>query len=90
MNTKESYDAAEDVAANLDSIKCLLSAVDDKVRFYLLEADEYGPYQEIVRYHAREIQGLLAIVDGIVADADKDLGGVVRTLHDLSREADCA
>lgn len=65
-----------------------LSAVDDKVRFYLLDGQTYGPYSEIVHYHAKELQGLLAIMEGILANADMDLDTVIHSLSDaLKREA---
>ena len=62
--------------------------MDDKVRFYLLDDKTYGPYSEVVNYHAKEIQGLLAIMEGILADADMDLDAVIRSLSDaIKREA---
>lgn len=88
MNTKYAKYTAETVSANLSSLQCLLSAVDDKVRFYLLDDKTYGPYSEIVHYHAKEMQGLLAIMEGILAGADLDLDAVIHALSDaLKREA---
>lgn len=88
MNTQYVKDTAEKVSANLSRLQCLLSAVDDKVRFYLLDDQTYGPYSEIVHYHAKEMQGLLAIMEGILVDADMDLDAVIHALFDaLKREA---
>lgn len=88
MNTQKIKDNAENVSANLSSLQCLLSAVDDKVRFYLLDDQTYGPYSQIVHYHAKEIQGLLAIMDEILAGADQDLDAVIHALSDtLKRES---
>ena len=88
MNTQYIKDNAENVSANLSSLQCLLSAVDDKVRFYLLDDQTYGPYSEIVHYHAKEIQGLLAIMEEIIAGADMDLSAAIVALSDaLKREA---
>lgn len=88
MNTQYVKDTAEKVSANLSSLQCLLSAVDDKVRFYLLDDQTYGPYSEIVHYHAKEMQGLLAIMEEILAGADLDLDAVIHTLSNtLNREA---
>ena len=87
MNTHYAKDNAEKVSANLSSLQCLLSAVDDKVRFYLLDNQTYGPSSEIVHYHAKELQGLLAIIEGILTDADMDLNTVIHSLSDaLKRE----
>ena len=87
MNTKCVKDNAERVSANLSSLQCLLGAVNDKVRFYLLDDRIYGPYGEIVRYHAKELQGLLAIMEGILAEADIDLDAAIHSLSDaLKRE----
>ena len=70
------------------ALRRLLSAVDDKIRFYLLDGQTYGPYSEIVHYHAKELQGLLAIMEGILSDADMDLDAVIHSLSDaLKREA---
>lgn len=88
MNTQYVKDTAEKVSANLSSLQCLLSAVDDKVRFYLLDGQTYGPYSEIVHYHAKEMQGLLAIMEEIIAGAELDLDAVIHALSDaLKREA---
>lgn len=88
LNTQYVKDTTEKVSANLSSLQCLLSAVDDKIRFYLLDGQTYGPYSEIVHYHAKELQGLLAIMEGILSDADRDLDTVIHALSDaLKREA---
>ena len=87
MNTQYVKDNAENVSANLSSLQCLLSAVDDKVRFDLLDDQTYGPYTEVVHYHAKEIQGLLAIMEEILAGADLNLDAVIHALsEDLKRE----
>lgn len=88
MNTQYAKETAENVSANLSSLHCLLSAVDDKVRFYLLDDQTYGPYNEVVHYHAKEMQGLLAIMEEILAGADLNLDAVIHALSDaLKREA---
>ena len=86
MNTQYVKDTTEKVSANLSSLQCLLSAVDDKVRFYLLDGQTYGPYSEIVHYHAKEIQGLLAIMEEIIAGADMDLSAAIVALSDALKQ----
>lgn len=87
MNKQYVKETAENVSANLSRLQCLLSAVDDKVRFYLLDDQTYGPYSEIVHYNAKEMQGLLAIMEWILADADMDLSAAIVALSDaIKRE----
>lgn len=71
---------AEDVQANIGSVKALLSAVDDKIRFYLLDKTCYGPYWELVKYHADEIQALLAVTESMVFEMDRDQSMVIDIL----------
>lgn len=88
MNTQYIKDNAENVSANLSSLQCLLSAVDDKVRFYLLDGQTYGPYSEIVHYHAKEMQGLLSLMEGVLANAEEHIDVAIHALSDvLKREA---
>lgn len=88
MNTQNVKENVEKVSANLSSLRCLLSAVDDKIRFYLFDDQTYGPYSEMIHYHAAEIQGLLGIMEGIISDADMDLTQMLHDLHNtLKREA---
>lgn len=80
MNVEDVKGLADEVSARLSSLECLLRAVNDRVRFYLLADEVYGPYKEIVHSNAKEIQGLLAIMENIVSDANSDLRLVIRSL----------
>ena len=63
---------ADDVYATIGSVKALLSAIDDKVRFYLLDKNNSGPYWELMRYHAMDIQNLLSIAEIFATEAERD------------------
>lgn len=81
---------AEDVSATIGSVKTLLSAIDDKVRFYLLDKNRIlsDPLWELTRYHALEIQSLLGIAEVYLNEAEQDQDKVVGLLHGTRKEVE--
>lgn len=77
---------ADDVSASIGSVKALLSAIDDKVRFYLLDKSHSGPYWELLRYYALEIQALLGVTEGIVCEMERDQDTVTDILYGTRKE----
>ena len=86
MSAKETYYAAEDVSTEICNLKAMLSAVDDKIRLQMMETAAHGTCKETVLYTAGEIQALLAIMEGMLGDAEKGISGVVRALNAVARE----
>ena len=71
---------AEDVRAGFDTLRVLVDAVDTQLGFFIREKGMFGPYRELIRSHALDIQTMLGVILHEVCDMEKEQGELVRTL----------
>ena len=64
---------AEDVRAGFDTLRVL-------VGFFIREKGMVGPYRELIRSHALDIQTMLGVILHEVCDMEKEQGELVRML----------
>ena len=67
---------AEDVRAGFDTLRVLVDAVG----FFIREKGMFGPYRELIRSHALDIQTMLGVILHEVCDMEKEQGELVRML----------
>ena len=53
---------AEDVRAGFDTLRVLVDAVDTQLGFFIREKGMFGPYRELIRSHALDIQTMLGVI----------------------------
>ena len=71
---------AEDVRAGFDTLRVLVDAVDTQLGFFIREKGMFGPYRELIRSHALDIQTMLGVILHVVCDMEKEQGELVRML----------
>ena len=71
---------AEDVRAGFDTLRVLVDAVDTQLGFFIREKGMFGPYRELIRSHALDIQTMLGVILHEVCDMEKEQGELVRRL----------
>ena len=71
---------AEDVRAGFDTLRVLVDAVDTQLGFFIREKGMFGPYRELIRSHALDIQTMLGVILHEVCDMEKEHGELVRML----------
>lgn len=71
---------AEDVRAGFDTLRVLVDAVDTQLGFFIREKGMFGPYRELIRSHALDIQTMLGVILREVCDMEKEQGELVRML----------
>lgn len=71
---------AEDVQAGFDVLRVLVDAVDSKVAFFVTEKSMFGPYREIIKPFAQDIQTLLSVINEKIWDMEKDQDQLVHML----------
>ena len=71
---------AEDVRAGFDTLRVLVDAVDTQLGFFIREKGMFGPYRELIRSHALDIQTMLGVILHEVCDMEKEYGELVRML----------
>ncbi len=71
---------ANDVSANIGSVRALLDAIDDGLHL-MMDKTFWGPYWPIMEYREGHLRELLAIADGILSDMDRDQDEVVRAFY---------
>lgn len=69
---------AEDVQAGFDVLRVLADSVDDKLAFYIQNKTLFGPYSELVRSHAMNIQTLLGVLNDYIWTMEKTQTDVIR------------
>ena len=74
---------AEDVQAGFEVLRVLTDSVDDKLMFYTRHKTLFGPYSELVRSHALNIQTLLGVLNDYILTMEKAQTDVIRR---ISRE----
>ena len=71
---------AEDVRAGFDTLRVLVDAVDTQLGFFIREKGMFGPYRELIRSHALDIQTMLGVILHEVCDREKEQGELERML----------
>lgn len=71
---------AEDVRAGFDTLRVLVDAVDTQLGFFIREKGMFGPYRELIRSHALDIQTMLGVILHEVCGMEKEQGELVRML----------
>ena len=71
---------AEDVRAGFDTLRVLVDAVDTQLGFFIREKGMFGPYRELIRSHALDIQTMLGVILHEVCDMEKEQGELGRML----------
>ena len=71
---------AEDVRAGFDTLRVLVDAVDTQLGFFIREKGMFGPYRELIRSHALDIQTILRVILHEVWDMEQEQGELVRML----------
>ena len=89
MRYKNVNTAADEVDCCITNVRALLSAIDDKLRFYLTDKSITGPYWELVKYHTLTIQTLLSMADSYLADAEEAQSQVTDTLYGVGEAQAC-
>lgn len=74
-------DKAEYVESEFDTLRVLVDAVDDKLRFFIVEKSLWGGCADLVRSFAFDIQTLLHVMNDYIWQLEKAQGEVVRGLH---------
>ncbi len=71
---------AEDVQAGFDVLRVLVDAADSKVAFFVAEKSMFGPYHEIIKSFALDIQTLLSVINEKIWDMEKAQDQLVHML----------
>jgi hypothetical protein len=78
--------ASDRVDCCIDNLKALLSAADDKVRFYLMNKTIFGNCSELVWHYALELQTLLSIAESCVFDMERAQDSVSDAIYGIQKE----
>ena len=78
---------AEDVRAGFDTLRVLVDAVDTQLGFFIREKGMFGPYRELIRSHALDVQTMLGVILHEVCDMEKEQVELVRMLIHQRTEA---
>ena len=84
---KDPRDLADQFAGDVDYMRTLLGAAEDKVRFYLENRSLLGPRGELLYNCARELSNLLALTQGHLERIDGELGAVTELLYRIEPPA---
>lgn len=71
---------AEDVQAGLDTLRVLVDAVDSKVAFFITEKSVFGPYHELIKSFALDIQTLLSVANEKIWEMKREQDQLVHIL----------
>lgn len=71
---------AEDVQAGFEVLRVLADSLDDKLMFYTRHKTLFGPYSELVRSHAMNIQTLLGVLNDYIWTMEKTQTDVIRRI----------
>lgn len=84
---KDPKDLADQFAGDVDYMRTLLSAAEDKVRFYLENRKLMGSRGELLYGCARELSNLLALTQDHLDRIDAELGTVTELLYSIEPPA---
>lgn len=71
---------AEDVQAGFGVLLVLADALDDKLMFYTQNKTLFGPYSELVRSHALNMQTLLGVLNDYLINLERTQTDVIRRI----------
>lgn len=82
MNAEKSpIDVADELLNSISYMRTLLGAAEDKVRFYLSNGPELGPYRELLARHAAETDTLLDLAERCLDQMDGQMDAVADLLY---------
>lgn len=84
---KDPKDLADQFAGDVDYMRTLLGAAEDKVRFYLENRRLLGSRGELLHSCARELSNLLALAQDHLERIDGELGAVTELLYSIEPPA---
>lgn len=82
---KDPKDAADEFISDIDYMRTLLRAAEDKVRFYLSNRDMLGPYRELLAQHAQETDTLLDQTKKFLEKMERDMETVADLLYEMDQ-----
>lgn len=71
---------AEDVQAGFEVLRVLTDALDDKLMFYAQNKELFGPYSELVRSQALNMQTLLGVLNDYIINLERTQTDVIRRI----------
>lgn len=71
---------AEDVQAGFEVLRVLTDALDDKLLFYAQNKELFGPYSELVRSQALNMQTLLGVLNDYIINLERTQTDVIRRI----------
>lgn len=77
---KDPIDVADDLLSSVSYMRTLLGAAEDKMRFYLSDGPQLGPYRELLAQHAAETGALLDLAERFLEKMDKQIDVVADLL----------
>lgn len=80
---KDPKDLADQFAGDVDYMRTLLGAAEDKVRFYLENRRLLASRGELLHSCARELSNLLALTQDHLDRIDTELGAVTELLYSI-------
>lgn len=73
-------DVADDLLSSVSYMRTLLGAAEDKMRFYLSDGPQLGPYRELLARHAAETGALLDLAERFLDKMGKQKDAVADLL----------
>lgn len=80
-------DKAENVQAEMDTLRVLVDAVDSKLRFFIAEESLFGPYTDLIKSYALDIQVLLHVLNDYIWQMNQAQDEII---HILNKKEDIA
>ena len=71
---------ANDVSANIGSVRALLDAIDDGLHL-MMDKTAWGAYRPMMEYRGGQLRELLSIADGLLAEMDEEQSEFVRSFY---------
>lgn len=71
---------AEDVQAGFEVLRVLADSLDDKLLFYTQNKALFGPYSELVRSQALNMQTLLGVLNDYIINLERTQTDVIRRI----------
>lgn len=82
MNAKKDpIDMADDLLNSISYMRTLLDAAEDKIRFYLSNGPQLGPYRELLARHAAETGAILDLAERFLDEMDRQTNAVMDLLY---------
>lgn len=81
MEYQDPMRLADECVRDLNSLRMLLGAAEDKVRFYLEDPKLLGPYAELLQGHAMDLDHILVFIKHFAEKLDGELDVVTDILY---------